>query len=72
MYSPPEFTWDSPVVGPTGIKFLDSKKLGKQYEDDIFVGDFHLGNLYHFELDQSRTGLALGGLLAGKIVANST
>jgi aldose sugar dehydrogenase len=71
-YNPPEFTWYSPDVGPTGIKFFDSKKLGKQYEDDIFVGDFHFGNLYHFKLNQSRTGLALGGPLAGKIAANIT
>ena len=71
-YHPPEFTWYSPQVGPTAIKFLDSDKLGKQYKDDIFVGDFHLGNLYHFKLNQNRTGLALGGPLASKIAANGT
>jgi aldose sugar dehydrogenase len=71
-YSPPEFTWYSPQVGPTGIKFLNSNKLGKQYQDDIFVGDFHLGNLYHFKLNQSRTGLALDVPLASKIAANGT
>src|SRR5919202_646471 len=60
-YHPPEFTWYSPQVGPTAITFLDSDKLGKQYQDDIFVGDFHLGNLYHFKLNQNRTALALGG-----------
>jgi aldose sugar dehydrogenase len=71
-YHPPEFTWYSPQVGPTGIKFLDSNKLGEQYQDDIFVGDFHFGNLYHFKLNQNRTGLALGGPLASKIAANGT
>src|SRR5919202_695913 len=71
-YHPPEFAWYSPQVGPTGIKFLDSDKLGKQYQDDIFVGDFHLGNLYHFKLNQNRTELALDGPLASKIAANGT
>jgi aldose sugar dehydrogenase len=57
-YSAPEFIWEN-VVGPTAIKFLDSDKLGKQYQNDIFVGDFHNGNLYHFDLDQDRSGLVL-------------
>jgi glucose/arabinose dehydrogenase len=39
-YSPPEFTWYYPV-GPTALKFLNSDKFGKQYENDMFVGDFH-------------------------------
>ena len=47
-YSPPEFTWrDS--LGPRTIKFLNSDRLGKQYENDIFVGDIDKGNLYHFD-----------------------
>jgi aldose sugar dehydrogenase len=71
-YRPPEFTWYSTGVGPTGIKFLNSNKLGKQYQNDMFVGDFHLGNLYHFKLNRYRTGLALDGPLASKISANSS
>ena len=71
-YRAPEFTWYHPDVGPTGIKFLNSNKLGVQYQDDMFVGDFHFGNLYHFKLNQNRTELALGGPLASKIAANST
>ena len=55
-YSSPEFTWD---VAPTAFKFLNSDKLGKQYENDMFVGDINNGNLYHFELNQQRTGLLL-------------
>jgi aldose sugar dehydrogenase len=55
-YSNPEFTWvDS--IGPTALKFLNSDKLGKQYQNDIFVGDVNNGNLYHFKLDKQRTGL---------------
>jgi aldose sugar dehydrogenase len=63
QYSSPEFTWD---VAPTALKFLNSDKLGKQYENDMFVGDIKNGNLYHFELDKQRTGLLLDGPLADK------
>ena len=38
-YSAPKFIWEN-VVGPTAIKFLDSDKIGKQYQNDMFVGDF--------------------------------
>jgi aldose sugar dehydrogenase len=68
-YSEPEFTWMD-VVGPTAIKFFNSDKLGKQYENGIFVGDIVLGNLYHFRLNENRDALALNGSLSDK-VANS-
>ena len=70
-YSLPEFTWFNDV-GPTAIKFFNSDKLGKQYENDIFVGDIVNGNIYHFELDQQRTGLLLpsNGPLADKVVSS--
>ena len=55
-YSPPEFTWED-SIGPTALKFLNSDKLGKEYQNDIFVGDVHNGNLYHYKLDKQRTGL---------------
>jgi glucose/arabinose dehydrogenase len=70
-YSSPEFTWYTPV-GVTGIRFLDSSKLGEQYENDMFVGDFHSGNLYHFDLDEKRTSLSLEGLLEDKVASNSS
>jgi aldose sugar dehydrogenase len=68
-YSLPEFTWFDDV-GPTAIKFLRSDKLGKQYENDMFVGDIINGNLYHFELNKERTELLLSpnGPLADKVV----
>ena len=65
-YSPPEFTWLKPVA-PTALTFLNSVKLGKQYQNDMFVGDYKNGDLYHFKLDQARTGLVLNGTLANKI-----
>ena len=58
--------------GPTAIKFLDSDRLGKQYENDIFVSDITQGNIYHFELNANRTRLALQGVLADKIANNAT
>jgi glucose/arabinose dehydrogenase len=66
-YSDPEFTWDL-NVGLTALKFLNSKIIGKEYENDMFVGDFHNGYLYHFDLDESRTMLNTSGTLEDKIV----
>jgi len=56
-YSMPELTWAYPA-GLTAIKFLDSKEIGKEYENDLFVGDVHRGNLYHFELNEDRSELS--------------
>jgi aldose sugar dehydrogenase len=68
-YSEPEFAWNE-TVGVTAIKFLNSDKLGKDYENDIFVGDFDNGNIYHFDLNSKRTDLLLGNKLADKIANN--
>ena len=65
-YRSPEFTWFQ-TVAPTALKFLNSAKLGKQYQNDMFVGDSNNGNLYDFKLNQSRTGLDLNGTLSNKI-----
>jgi len=52
--------WNN-TVGSTGIKFFDSDKMGQGYKNDMFVGDFHNGNLYHFDLDKDRRELAISG-----------
>ena len=65
-YSSPEFTWHE-SLGPSAIKFLNSNKLGIQYENDIFVGDIDKGNVYHFDLNEDRTELVLEGSLADKV-----
>ena len=65
-YSRPEFIWNN-TAGLSAIKFLDSDKLGKQYKNDIFVGDVNNGNLYHFELSEDRQQLELNGALDDKI-----
>jgi glucose/arabinose dehydrogenase len=69
-YSSPEFIWKSPV-GPTALKFLDSSKLGKQYENDLFVGCVDLGYIFHFDLSKNRRELSLGGLLKDRIADNN-
>jgi aldose sugar dehydrogenase len=68
-YSKPEFTWENPV-GVTAIKFLRSQKLDKEYENDMFLADFHNGNIYHFDLNEDRTELILTGNLADKRADN--
>lgn len=65
-YRTPEFTWYQEVA-PTALKFLISDKLGKQYQNDMFIGDYLYGNIYHFKLNQNRTGLLLEGPLANKV-----
>lgn len=64
-YSSPEFTWNR-TVGPTDLIFLNSDKLGKNYENDLFVGT-HKGYIYHFDLNENRTELSLSGALKDKV-----
>jgi glucose/arabinose dehydrogenase len=49
---------------------LDSDKLGKDYQNDMFVGDFNIGNLYHFDLSKDRNQLLLDGPLRDRIANN--
>lgn len=69
-YRLPEFSWNTPIA-PTALTFLNSSKLGKQYENDMFVADVLNGNIYDFKLNQNRTDLQLPSTLVNK-VANST
>lgn len=65
-YSPPELTWDQ-TIAPTAIAFLDSNKLGKQYENDMFIGTVY-DRLLRFELKgPNRTDLVLDGSLSDKV-----
>ena len=68
-YSDPEFTWKQ-TVGVTSIKFLDSDKLGKDFQNDMFVGDINNGNLYHFDLSEDRNQLLLDDPLKDRIANN--
>ena len=53
VYSDPEFSWYEPV-GPTAIAFPDLTSFGK-YSDWLFVGDYHHGRIYKFQLNSDRT-----------------
>jgi aldose sugar dehydrogenase len=66
VYRDPEFAWQTPV-GVTAIKFIDSTALGPQYQNDLLVADILYGRIYHFDLNQDRTGLVLGGPLEDKV-----
>jgi aldose sugar dehydrogenase len=66
-YSDPEFVWDKPVA-PTALVFLNSGKLGKDYENDMFVGSAKKGTLYHFKLDEDRKSFSLEGDLADLVL----
>jgi glucose/arabinose dehydrogenase len=57
-YQPPKLAWLY-TIGPTAIKFLNSDRYGSEVENDLFVGDIHAGNIYHFKLNQDRTELLL-------------
>jgi glucose/arabinose dehydrogenase len=59
QYSDPEFVWTAPL-GVTALKFFNSDKLGKQYQNTMFIGDVDLGWLYNFKLNPERTGLLFG------------
>ena len=69
-YSSPEFTWFNSTT-PTAVVFLNSEKLGKQYQNDMFVADYKQGYIYHFKLNQNRTALLLKDPLNDK-VSNSS
>jgi glucose/arabinose dehydrogenase len=42
-------------VTTTALKFLDTDKMGKKYENDMFVADVNNGFNYDFDLNQNRT-----------------
>jgi glucose/arabinose dehydrogenase len=68
-YNLPKFIWDKTVV-PTALVFLDSKSLGKKYQNDIFVGSVKGGKLFHFELNTLRDDLILIGNLSDRIATD--
>src|SRR5919106_587995 len=57
-YADPLFSWNNSVA-PTDIEFFSSSKLGEEYVNNIFVGDISRGNLYFFEVNKNRDGIAL-------------
>jgi aldose sugar dehydrogenase len=69
-YSPPEFIWNE-TVAPSALKFFNSNKFGEDFKNDLFVGDYKNGYLYHFDLIENRTELDLHGKLKDKIANTS-
>lgn len=70
LYQDPEFVWVKKPVA-TGMKFLPSDKLGKTYQNQLFVGGFLDGRIYNFSLNSDRTHLELPpSLSSGSIVSS--
>jgi glucose/arabinose dehydrogenase len=69
-YSDPVFSWYH-SIGVTDIEFLKSSKLGEKYKNNIFVGDINNGNLYYFQLNDTRTGLKFNSSELKDIVADN-
>ena len=63
-YAEPKFAWHIPI-GPTALKFLNSDKLGKEYENNMFVGDINNGNLYRFTLNEARDDIVINNTHVG-------
>ena len=70
-YSDPEFVWNN-TVSPTALLFFNSDKFGPEYKNDMFVGDYEFGRIYHFGLNSERDALLLNGSLADKIADNDS
>ena len=56
-YSEPKFSWVTPI-GVTALEFLNSDKLGTEYQNNMFVGDINNGLLYRFILNEARNDLS--------------
>jgi glucose/arabinose dehydrogenase len=61
-YYDPVFMWLD-TVAPTAIAFIDSKIFGEEYENDLLVGSVKQGRIFHFDLNETRTGLDLSSSL---------
>ena len=55
-YYEPVFTWVD-TVAPTAITFIDSKIFGEESQNDLLVGSVKQGRIFHFNLNETRTGL---------------
>jgi hypothetical protein len=74
-YSDPEFSWKY-AVPPSGIGFLSSRALGRQYAGDLFVGaatpQTQGGHLFRFDLTGNRKGVAPADPRLADRVADNT
>ena len=65
-YAEPKFDWVTPI-GITALKFLNSGKLGQEYQNNMFVGDINNGLLYRFVLNQARDNILINDTSLGNI-----
>jgi glucose/arabinose dehydrogenase len=70
-YSDPEFVWNN-TVSPTALLFFSSDKFGPEFKNDMFVGDYEFGRIYHFGLNSDRDSLLLTGSLVDKVAENDS
>lgn len=74
-YRDPAFSWKF-AVAPAAIGFLNSRRLGRQYEGDLFVGAANPvlldGYLMRFDLSRSRRQLAFSDARLADRVADNT
>jgi aldose sugar dehydrogenase len=63
-YKDPLLSWRSPPA-LTALEFLNSSKLGDNYTNNLFVGDYNGGNLYYFDINQERNDIDLLNFGAG-------
>jgi aldose sugar dehydrogenase len=68
-YYDPVFTWVD-TVAPTAITFINSKIFGEEYENDLLVGSVKQGRIFHFNLNETRTGLDLSSEQLGDKMAD--
>jgi len=68
VYRDPQFSWEKPVA-PTGLIFINSEPFEK-YKNSLFVLDCINGNLYRFELNQSRDRFVFNSTQLSDNVAN--
>ncbi|HET6715590.1 MAG TPA: PQQ-dependent sugar dehydrogenase, partial [Nitrososphaeraceae archaeon] len=64
-YSDPELDLGKHIA-PTALAFLNSKSLGEEHENELFVATVN-GKIFHFALSDDRRQLALEGKLTDKI-----
>jgi (2Fe-2S) ferredoxin len=70
-YAEPKFSWFN-TVGPTALVFLNSVRLGVEYQNDLFVGDINNGNIYRFRMNENGDGFVFTGLGLLDLVADSS
>ncbi|MDN5846094.1 MAG: PQQ-dependent sugar dehydrogenase [Candidatus Nitrosocosmicus sp.] len=67
-YADPKYAWEWPI-GITALKFLNSDRLGNEYQNDMFVGDINNGLLYRFTLNEARNDIVLDPTYSGNLQA---